>query len=67
MDWTLLSKLVDKNKVGGWVRAIIGAGLAALIARWPGLKDILLPSEQAEIGIAVSGLVVGIWSHYVKS
>lgn len=63
----LLSKFIDADKLGGWVRAGVGALIAAVIAKWPGLSSILDPSTQAAIGVAVSGIVVGIWSQLVKS
>lgn len=62
----LLPAFVDKGKLGGWVRALVAAGLGALVADFPGLKDILTPAEQGLIGTAISTLVVGVWSHYVK-
>lgn len=62
-----LSMFVDKGKLGGWVRALVAAGLGALVVDFPGLKDILTPAEQGIIGTAISTLVVGIWSHYAKS
>ena len=66
MDFSFLSQFVDANKLGGWVRAAVGALIAAGIAKYPGLGSIIDPTTQAEIGVAVSGLVVGLWSHYSK-
>ena len=63
----ILAQFVNTTKIAGWTRAIVGAGLAAGIARYPGLKDFIDPATQAEIGIAVSGIAVGAWSHYAKS
>jgi hypothetical protein len=66
MAMDILVKLVSADKLGGWVRAAVGALIAAGIAKYPGLKDIIDPATQAEIGVAVSAVVVGAWSHYVK-
>ncbi len=63
----VLANLVDASKLGGWVRAGVASGLALAIAHLPVLKDVLDPSTQAAIGVAISSVVVGVWSHYVKS
>lgn len=63
----VLPQFVNASKLGGWVRAGVGAALAAAIARYPGLGQYIDPATQAEIGFAISGVVVGVWSHYVKS
>jgi hypothetical protein len=62
----LLTSLVDSSKLGGWVRALVASGLTMAIAKVPHLKDILDPSTQAALGVVVSGIVVGLWSQYVK-
>lgn len=62
----LLATLVGPDKIGGWVRAGVASGLAVLIAKVPGLSGVLDPSTQTAIGVAVAGIAVGIWSHYVK-
>lgn len=67
MDWSILTSLINTSKLGGWVRAAVGAGIAAGIAKWPGLKDVLDPSTQVAIATAASGLVVGVWSHVAKN
>lgn len=67
MDLTFISKFVDKGKLGGWTRALVAAGCGALVARWPGLSNILTPTEQGYLATAIATLVVGVWSHYVKS
>lgn len=59
-------KLIDAGQLGGWVRAAVGALLTVLIAKWPLLSSVLDPATQAAIGVAVSGLAVGIWSHIAK-
>lgn len=63
----LLKSFVDTSKLGGWVRAGVAAGLSLAIAHLPILKDVLDPATQTAIGVAVSSVVVGVWSHYVKS
>lgn len=67
MDLSVLTNLVDTSKLGGWIRAGVGAGIAALIAKWPALKDVLDPATQTALAVAASGLVVGVWSHVAKS
>lgn len=63
----LLVSLVDAGKLGGWIRAVVAAGIAAAIAKWPLLKDLLGPEAQAAIATAAAGIVVGAWSHFAKS
>ena len=62
-----LSTFVDAGKLGGWVRAGVAAGLPMLVAKYQPLGTILDPATQTAIGVALSGIAVGIWSHYVKS
>lgn len=66
MDWSTLFMFVDTSKIGGWTRAAVGAAIATGIAKWPFLKEYLDPTTQAAIAVAVSGIVVGIWSHLAK-
>jgi hypothetical protein len=63
----LLATLVDGSKLGGWVRAGVASGLCMLIAHLPVLKDILDPATQNALGVVVSGIAVGLWSHFVKN
>lgn len=67
MEFSFLFKLIDAGKVAGWTRAVVGAIMAAEIARWPWLSQYLDPTVQAAIATAVSGVVVGVWSHVAKS
>lgn len=62
-----LTALINADKLGGWVRAGVGAALVALVAKAPWLKDYLDPSTQTAFGVFVSGLVVGAWSHFAKA
>lgn len=63
----MLSQFVDANKIGGWVRAAVAAGLGMLVARNLTLASILDPNTQQAIGVAVSGIVVGVWSQLTKT
>lgn len=67
MDLSILFKLVDTSKLGGWVRAGVAAGLGLAIAKWPLLATFVDPATQAEIGAVAATLVVGVWSHFAKS
>jgi hypothetical protein len=67
MDLSILTKLIDADKLGGWVRAGVAAGLGALIAKWPGLGAYVDPGTQAQIGAVVATIIVGVWSHYAKN
>jgi hypothetical protein len=64
---TVLATFLDAGKVGGYVRAGVASGLSILIAKYQPLGTILDPATQTAIGVALSGIAVGIWSHYVKS
>ena len=75
MDFSFLSRLVDTSKLAGYVRAgvasIVGAGLTALVAKWPFLEQIGLdPSTRLQIatgvGTLAGTLIVGVWSHFAK-
>lgn len=67
MNLQLLATIVDSGKLGGWVRAAAAAGLVWLIAHYAPLSDILTPDVQNDIATLAATLVVGAWSHYVKS
>lgn len=60
------TKLVDTSILGGWVRAGVASGLGVLIAKFPILSDFLSPEVQTSLGVVISGIAVGAWSHYVK-
>lgn len=62
-----LTKLVSAGIVGGWVRAGVGALLTVIVAHIPWLSDILTSETRNTIAVVVSTIVVGVWSHYVKS
>lgn len=65
MEW--LTKLVDANQIGGWVRAgtasLFGAVSGWLVGPLVGLSD---PATQTAVGIVLSSIVVGIWSSIAK-
>lgn len=66
MNWNILVSLVDTGKLAGWVRAIVAALLGAAIAKWPALSSYLDPTAQAALGVVVSAIIVGAWSHVAK-
>lgn len=62
-----VSKFVDANKLGGWVRAGVASALAIAIAKVPVLQALMTPETQTALGVAASGIVVGLWSQLTKS
>lgn len=62
-----LTKLVNAGVLGGWVRAGVAALLVAVIHKFPGLSDVLSPDTRLSIAVAISAIVVGIWSHVAKN
>ena len=67
MDFSMLFKLVDTSKLGGWVRAFVTAGLTDLLMFDPHLAQYVSPTTQTALAVAVSGIAVGVWSHLAKS
>jgi hypothetical protein len=67
MNMSLLTQFFDASKVGGYARSGVAALLGIAIAKWPALNSILDPTTQAALGLAVSGMVVGIWSQLTKT
>lgn len=67
MDLSFLKMFVDSSKLGGWVRAGVASGLGLAIAKWPVLSGYLDPATQNALGVAASGIAVGIWSHLAKT
>lgn len=67
MNWSLLTQFVDANKLGGWVRALVGAGFVAAIAKWPVLGTYVDPGTQVQIAAAVATIVIGLWSQLTKT
>src|ERR1039458_9777402 len=45
----------------------MAALLGIAIAKWPALSVVLDPTTQAALGLAVSGVVVGVWSQLTKT
>lgn len=64
--WDLIVKLVDAEKLGGWVRAGVAGLLALLLAKNATLAAIFSPEVQLAIAGAVATIVVGIWSQVAK-
>lgn len=71
MNLGFLSQFINADKLGGWVRAgvasILGYLIAHYAAKYPLLTDVLSPEVQASIGVAASGLAVGLWSQLTKT
>lgn len=67
MQKSMLASLVDDGKLGGWVRAGVAAGITWAIAKYPPLGAVMDSGTQAALGAAAAGIVVGAWSHWVKS
>ena len=65
-DLKILLMFVNTSKVAGWTRAAVGAGFAALLMKWPLMKEYFDPATQAALATAASGIAVGIWSHVAK-
>jgi hypothetical protein len=65
---TIVVKLVDTDKLAGWVRAGVAA-LFGAAASWFGgeLVPFLTPDMQTAVGVVLSTIVVGVWSHIAKS
>ena len=67
MDLSFLTQFIDANKIGGWVRAGVASLLGVIISKWPLLANYLDPTTQAALGVAASGIVIGIWSQLTKT
>lgn len=66
--WEVLVKLIDADKLGGWVRAGVAAILGAASGWFGGKLAPFLTSEmQASLGVVVTTIVVGFWSHLTKT
>ena len=67
MNLSFLTQFFDASKVGGYARSGVAALLGIAIAKWPALSVVLDPTTQAALGLAVSGVVVGVWSQLTKT
>ena len=67
MNLSFLTQFFDASKVGGYARSGVAALLGIAIAKWPALSAVLDPTTQAALGLAVSGVVVGVWSQLTKT
>ena len=67
MNLSMLTQFFDASKVGGYARSGVAALLGIAIAKWPALGTVLDPTTQAALGLAVSGVVVGVWSQLTKT
>ena len=63
----ILIRLVDADKVGGYVRAAVASLFGLMLAKWSWLGTILSPEVQTAVAIALSGVAVGAWSHFAKT
>lgn len=63
----LVSKFIDSDKLGGWVRAAVAAGFVAIVAKWPILGTYVDPAIQTQIAAAIAATVVGVWSQLTKT
>lgn len=67
MDLSILSKLIDSGKVGGWARSLVGMAFVAIIAKYPVLGTWIDPATQTQIAAAIAAIVVGVWSQLTKT
>lgn len=65
--WAFIVKLVDADKLGGWVRAGVAAVFTIVLARWPVLGSIVGPDLQVAVAAAIATAVVGLWSQIAKN
>ena len=67
---TLLGKLIDGGKLGGWVRAGVAAGLTMLVAKLsikiPAIAQIISPDTIDYVAVAAGTFVAGLWQQRVK-
>lgn len=68
---SLFAKLVDPDKIGGWVRALVASGLTAIVATWamklPVIGQIITPDVIVWVSVAVGTFVTGILSNISKA
>ena len=67
MNLSFFTQFFDASKVGGYARSGVAALFGIAIAKWPALSVYLDPATQAALGLAVSGIAVGVWSQLTKS
>ena len=67
MNLSFLTQFFDASKVGGYARSGVAALFGIAIAKWPVLSAYLDPATQAALGLAVSGVAVGVWSQLTKT
>lgn len=63
----IIFSMLSADKLGGYVRAGVAALLGIVAAKSAWLAPFLTPEIQTAVGVAVSGAVVGAWSHFAKS
>lgn len=62
----ILVKLIDANKIGGWVRAGVAAGFVYLAHRYTPLAAYLTPANEAAVDTLAVTVAVGVWSQIAK-
>ncbi len=67
MDLSFLLKLIDADKIGGWVRAGVAAGFVYLAHRYAPLAAYLTPENEAAVDTIAVTVIVGIWSQIAKN
>lgn len=65
--FNILAMFVNNDTIAKYVRGLVGAGFAALLA-WKGswLLPFLTPEVQSAITAAIVGLAVGLWGQMAE-
>lgn len=64
---SMLAPFIGPDKIGGWTRKGVSAVIVYAIARWPWLSNFLDTATQVAIGVAIGGVMEGIWQQLVKT
>lgn len=62
-----LKSLIDADKLGGWVRALVASGLGLIAAKYAVLGTFLTPTVREAVAVLAVTAVVGIWSQIAKA
>ena len=66
--WSIIVRLVNADKLGGWTRALVAVLLGQATGWFGGvLAPFLTPELQQVIAAAVATAVVGFWSDIAKA
>lgn len=63
----ILSKFIDADKLGGWVRGGLAALFTFLMLKFPGLTPFLSDAVREAVSVLAVTVVIGFWSHLTKS